>query len=146
MQPLSSLCPLAYSVIILLCPGRRRSCLVNYSLHQLHRVFVPTDKIFALGCAAASTPHTADAPRLSGTKSSMKCTFSSIIVQGGPGESDITGIEQFTSVDTVLVPYGHLSSESGTFWVDFGPKRSWEIIQTTQSTDGSRVRPAVGHN
>lgn len=98
---------------------------------------MPTDKIFALGCAAASSPHTADAPRLPGTKSSMKCTFSSIIVQGGPGESGITGIEQFTSVDTVLVPYRHLSSGSGTFWVDFGPDKGGEIIQTTQSTDGS---------
>ena len=35
-----------------------------------------------------------------------------------------------------------LSSESGTFWVDFNPNTSWEVVQGTQAADGSRGGPA----
>lgn len=37
----------------------------------------------------------------------------------------------------LLVPCRHLPSESGAFSIDFSPNRTWEIIQTTQTTDGS---------
>lgn len=88
-----------------------------------------------------SWPHCCQPPSLPEVKPSMRCSFRSSrsrAVKGGPLERDITNIEQFPAMETML-----LRSDCSLQKVVFSGLtsiQSWEIVQSTQAADD---QPAV---